>query len=102
MLERTIINGRKKIMDNRHVTAPFTPTSRTRKINPTRKTVRATRSTDGQLSMQYFIQVLDNDSVCRNALHMLKRDNMDMTKWIKDLNDDEWKYKFDIPILTKY
>lgn len=87
-------------MEQRHIASPFTPT--TRRAVPTRKTARATRSNDGQLSIQYFIQVLDNDTVCKNALHALKRENEDMTKWIQELNEDEWKYKFDIPIITKY
>ena len=57
---------------------------------------------DGQMSLQYFIQVLDIDTVCQNALRNLRMDNENSDKWIQRLQQDGWMYKFNPPIAMKF
>ncbi|KAK8847996.1 hypothetical protein M9Y10_019048 [Tritrichomonas musculus] len=57
---------------------------------------------DGQLSLQYFSQLLDIDTICSNALRSLRSDDKLNDQWTKDLLAEEWKFKFDVPISTKY
>lgn len=54
------------------------------------------------MSLQYFIQVLDIDTVCQNALRNLRMDNENSDKWIQKLQQDDWMYKFNPPITMKF
>lgn len=59
-------------------------------------------SEDGQMSLQYFIQVLDIDTVCQNALRSLRMENENNDRWIQALQQDDWMYKFEPPISVKF
>lgn len=65
-------------------------------------TGRISKPKDGQYNLQYFSQVLDIETICSNALRNLKNDEKINENWTNDLLAEEWKYKFDIPIITKY
>jgi len=71
---------------------------------PTRVSVRASNNTgqNEKLSIQYFSQLLDIETVCDFAHKNLKKECEDSTEMVKDLRDDEWKYSFPFPINTKY
>lgn len=77
----------------------FTPRRSLRR----RSSRQAQRPTEeGQMSLQYFIQVLDIDTVCQNALRNLRMDNDNNDKWVQALQQDDWMYKFDPPITVKF
>ena len=83
--------------------APFAPRKKT-KSRTIRTSARVSigRPSDGQLSLQYFSQLLDIDIVCINALRTLRNDDKQNDQWVNNLLADEWKFKFDVPITTKY
>lgn len=82
-------------------TAPFAPRKR-RTVRGSTNRVSIGKPKDGQLSLQYFSQLLDIDTVCLNALRSLRNDDKRNDQWTNDLLAEEWKFKFDVPISTKY
>ena len=60
------------------------------------------KDNEGQLSIQYFSQLLDIETVCYNALRSLRNDDSFNNQFVEDLQSNEWMYKFDVPISIKY
>lgn len=57
---------------------------------------------EGRKTLSYFLQVLDVDTVCNNALRKLKEDIANDTSISEQLSQDDWRYSFSVPINTKY
>lgn len=81
--------------------APSAPRKR-RTVKGSTNRVSIGKQKDGQLSLQCFSQLLDIDTVCFNALRTLRNDNKQNDQWTNNLLSEEWKFKFDVPISTKF
>lgn len=57
---------------------------------------------EGQLSISYFTQILDIETVCSNALRKLRNDESFEKQFTENLQANEWMYKFDMPLQVKY
>jgi hypothetical protein len=57
---------------------------------------------EGQVSLQYFSQILDIDTVCSNALRTLRASAQENHEWIAKIQEDEWMFKCSVPVSIKY
>ncbi|KAH0789086.1 hypothetical protein GPJ56_006991 [Histomonas meleagridis] len=90
-------------MERDSSSTPFAP-RKTLKSRSSRYPARSAifKANEGQLNLQYFSQLLDVDTICSNALRTLRMDEEPNQKFVESLQNDEWKYKYDFPIITKY
>jgi hypothetical protein len=79
---------------------PFVP-RKGMKLRPVRSSLTRLPS-EGQVSLQYFSQILDIDTVCVNALRTLRVENKEDSKWLAGLQEDEWMFKCSTPVSVKY
>ena len=66
------------------------------------RTAMRQSSQDNKLTLNYFQQLIDVETVCENALRSLKievAENKDLPECI---TEEEWKSQFNVPIITRY
>lgn len=64
-------------------------------VRPAPKVQQA--STSGKKEIVYYKQLLDVWTICSNALRELRESNTN-DRWTKETVDDDWMYKFDVPV----
>ena len=80
-------------------TGPFTPkwSFHVRSARPQSKA-----ASDGAFALPYFVQMLDIETICANALRRARSESQKQDRWFEGIELDEWMYQFDVPITVKF
>lgn len=52
--------------------------------------------------ISFYRQILDIETVCANALRSLRQSTTSDEKWLESIAQDDWMYKFDVPVKTTF
>ena len=66
------------------------------------RTAMRNSAQDNKLTLNYFQQLIDVETVCDNAYRALRIEVAENKDLPEIISEEEWKSQFNVPIITRY